>query len=67
VRGKLKTAADFEHGKNVRNRRAFGKPLSSRKGVGNTAQTDAIVCVSAGLKDGWIAGEFIPESRRFGQ
>ena len=43
VRGKLEAAANFEHGKNVRNRRAFGKPLASRKGVGNPAQMDAIV------------------------
>jgi hypothetical protein len=33
VGGKLEPAADFEHGENVRNREAIGKPKASRCGV----------------------------------
>ncbi|MGA2834947.1 MAG: hypothetical protein ABSE55_17955, partial [Terracidiphilus sp.] len=63
----LKATANFEHGENVRNRHAFGKPLASRKRIGESAPCCAIVRVHCNANAGRRGGAFVAGLRLLAQ
>jgi hypothetical protein len=80
VWGKLESIADFEHGENVRNRDAIGKPKTSRCDVRKPAGSDSgtillrmarsklageIASAVRGLKGNANADRFIAGNSRF--
>ena len=79
---RLESSADFQHGKNVRDRHSFGRPMVSRIGVGDLAcagcwvgvngmargkRMGEVVSVDSGRKSGSNAGRLVSEGRRFAE